>query len=361
MNRKLTVAITGLNATDNPGPGVAVARALRDAPEHIGRIVGLAYDSMEPGIYQAELVDDVFLIPYLSQGSEALLRHLEHVIAQTGVDVIIPTLDSELGNFIAVEPALRALGVGLFLPTAEQLELRSKPQLTRLSENSALPVPHTLILPDVGDVESIEAEVGYPVAMKGAFYGAEIATNVHEAIAAYHKLLAKWGGPIIAQRFIDGESELNVVAVRDGKGGLIGAVPMKKTVLTDKGKGWAGVAIRDEALMEITRQFMATTRWRGPCEIELIRSRTGENYIIEINPRFPAWCYLSAGAGMNLPLAVAQLASGEVVKPMSDYRAGTMFVRISLDQIVDLEDFGQLTSLGELSRWNHKAAKKAAS
>ena len=34
-----TVAVTGMNATDNPAPGVAVARALRAAPDFAGRIV----------------------------------------------------------------------------------------------------------------------------------------------------------------------------------------------------------------------------------------------------------------------------------------------------------------------------------
>ena len=46
--RPLTVAVTGLNATDNPGPGVAVIRALRDADPAI-RIIGLAYDALDPG------------------------------------------------------------------------------------------------------------------------------------------------------------------------------------------------------------------------------------------------------------------------------------------------------------------------
>ena len=41
-----TVAVTGLNATDNPGPGVSVIRSLRAHPDFDGRIVGLAYDGM---------------------------------------------------------------------------------------------------------------------------------------------------------------------------------------------------------------------------------------------------------------------------------------------------------------------------
>ena len=53
---------------------------------------------------------------------------------------------------------------------------------------------------------------------------------------------------------------------------------------------------------------------------------------------------------MNLPWAVALLAAGEPVEPMTEYQVGTMFVRISLDQIVPLSDFQSIASTGELHR-----------
>jgi carbamoyl-phosphate synthase large subunit len=72
--------------------------------------------------------------------------------------------------------------------------------------------------------------------------------------------------------------------------------------------------------------------------------------MIEVNPRFPAWSYLSAGAGMNLPHAVMRLAAGHAVEPMTEYKVGTMFVRISIDQIADLEDLQAISQAGELHR-----------
>ena len=79
-------------------------------------------------------------------------------------------------------------------------------------------------------------------------------------------------------------------------------------------------------------------------------SSTGDLYVAEINPRFPAWVYLSAGAGQNLPFACVRLAMGlPVATPMPPYKPGTLFVRISLDQISDLRTYEQLTALGVLS------------
>ena len=44
------VAITGINARpDNPGPGCAVARCLRHASGFRGRLIGLAYATLDAG------------------------------------------------------------------------------------------------------------------------------------------------------------------------------------------------------------------------------------------------------------------------------------------------------------------------
>ncbi|HNH47847.1 MAG TPA: carbamoyl-phosphate-synthetase, partial [Myxococcota bacterium] len=79
------VAVTGLNATDNPGPGVAVARALRQDSSFNGKIIGLAYDVMDPGIYHSGLFDACFLIPYPSAGREALFERLAYIQQQVGI------------------------------------------------------------------------------------------------------------------------------------------------------------------------------------------------------------------------------------------------------------------------------------
>lgn len=343
-----TIAVTGLNATDNPAPGVAVIRSLRAAPEFRGKVVGLAYDSLDPGLYCDELrLSAAFLVPYPSQGLEALRERLLEIHGRIPIDVLIPTLDSELPSMIALEPELRALSIRLFLPSQAQFDLRSKARLMELGKQAELEVPETRVVSDVRELYEIHEEVPYPFMVKGVFYGAVLARAVDEAVAAFHATVAKWGLPVIIQRYYAGE-EYDVVAVGDGRGGLVGAVPMKKMFLTDKGKGWAGVTVKDPEVMEMTRRFMKATKWRGPCEVEVLRTKEGRSLLLEINPRFPAWVYLSVGAGQNLPWAVARLALGEPVEPMTELRAGTTFVRISLDQLGTIDRFQQIASTGEL-------------
>ncbi len=189
----------------------------------------------------------------------------------------------------------------------------------------------------------------YPFFVKGVFYGATLVHSLDEAVHAYHKVVAQWGVPVILQEQVIGE-ELDVVGVGDGEGGLVGAVPMKKMLLTDKGKGWAGITVRDPELHAVAAAFARATRWRGPFEVEVLRDGEGRYHLIEVNPRFPAWCYLSAAAGVNLPRMVVELAAGMEVEEAGDYQVGAMFVRISLDQVASLADFQRMVTMGEVIR-----------
>jgi carbamoyl-phosphate synthase large subunit len=350
LRNDLHVAVTGLNATDNPGPGVSVLRSLRLEPDFQGELIGLAYDTLDPGLYHSELdLMATFLTPYPSQGADSLLARLEYIHERVRIDVLIPTLDSELPSLISLEDDLRRMGIRTFLPTRRQLDLRAKSRLMELGRRAGIDVPEGRTVSDASELYGIHQEIPYPFMVKGVFYGAKVCHSLDEALAAFHQTVAIWGVPVIIQQFHPGD-EYDVVAVGDGKGGLVGAVPMRKTVITDKGKGWAGVAVKDPELLDVTRRFMEATGWRGPCEVEVLKTREGRYMLLEVNPRFPAWTYLSAGAGQNLPWAVVRLALGEDVGRLPDFRAGTMFVRISLDQIATMEDFQQIASTGERVR-----------
>jgi len=341
-----TVAITGLNAIDNPGPGVAFALALRRDPAFQGRIVGLAYDVLDPGLYLPHLLDASFLIPYPSAGRDALLSRLEHVRSAVGLDVLVPNLDSELPALMGHEDALLERGIATFLPTRGSFDARAKNRLDDLRAEHGIPVPEGEAISDPSPLYTAHERYGFPLVVKSGFYGARVCWSVDEAVRAFHALAAKWGLPIYVQRYVAGD-EVNVCALGDGEGGTLGAVAMKKTVITELGKGWAGVTIEDEALIELARDVIRATRWRGPCEIEAIRDADGDTWLIEVNPRFPAWCDLCQGAGQNLPLATCRLAAGQPVAPFDPYQPGIAFVRVSTDLIVPIGALEALTVAGE--------------
>jgi len=124
---------------------------------------------------------------------------------------------------------------------------------------------------------------------------------------------------------------------------------VRKTYITDTGKGWAGISLDDDSLIEMARNMVESTKWAGGCELELIKEDgTDLTYLIEINPRFPAWIYLAVACGQNHPDALVRMAMGETVEPYESFDFGKMFIRYSYDMICKLEDFQKIAVLGEL-------------
>ena len=347
MKTPLTIALTGLNATDSPGAGVAVARALQESADYKVRLIGLSYEALEPGIYLRDLFHKTYQLPYPSAGSATLLERLTYVQQQENVAVLVPCFDAELPHFIRLEAELRALGIRVLLPTAAQLDARDKLHLSDFGAAYHLPVPATHPLRHAADLPAAAAALGWPLVLKGRWYEAQIVYTPAAAEAALAALGARWGWPLLAQQFVAGQ-ELNVAGLADGHGHLLSAVGMRKLTITDKGKAWAGITIQDDELTDLARRFVAATRWRGPFELELLRTTGGELFILEINPRFPAWIYLAAAAGHNQPAALLCLALDEPVAPFGEVTVGRMFVRCAWDLIADARDFQQMAGRGEL-------------
>ncbi|MEI6508616.1 MAG: ATP-grasp domain-containing protein [Bacteroidota bacterium] len=344
--RRLTIGVTGLNNIDSPGPGIPVIRAFIASKEFSVRVIGLSYDALEPGIYMHDLVEKTYQIPLPSAGQQSLLTRLNYINSVEKMDLIIPNFDAELYNFIKLESTLLKMGIRTFLPTLEQFEERHKSVLSNFGEKYGVTVPKSIMVNSIQDMLTQAHQIGYPMVVKGKFYDATVAYSPEQAVAIFNKISAKWGLPIIIQQFVQG-TEVNVTAIGDGTGKLIGAVAMRKTYITDKGKAWAGVTIEDKELIKITKKIVKGNKWRGGFELEMIRTDDNQYYLIEINPRFPAWVYLAVGAGQNHPEALVKMALGEKVKPFEDYAVGKMFVRYSYDMIIDIKEFEMISTLGE--------------
>ena len=340
--QKITIAVTGLNNTDNPGPGVPFIRGIKESEVFEARIIGLVYENLEPGIYMEGLCHRIFQIPYPSAGSDELIERIENIHQLEKIDVLIPNLDAELFSFMKNEERLNNQGIHTFLPNLKQFKERDKDKLQEFGKKYQVKVPGSINMGSLGQLSDIEERFDYPVMIKGQFYDAYEAMNEEQVRQAFHKISSKWGFPVIAQEFVKG-TEVNVIALGDGKGNTIAAVPMRKQYITDKGKAWGGITLADDKMMELTRTLIQKTKWKGGMELELIKTNGGEYYLIEINPRIPAWVYLAVGAGQNIPEALVKLALGMEVMPMTEYKIGKMFVRYSYDAIVDLEKFAAIS------------------
>ncbi len=344
---ELNVAITGMNnRPDNPGPGYAIARCLHELPQFRGRIIGMGYDALDGGLFHRDVCHAGYLLPYPSGGEDPLLARLLAIYEEQPFDVLIPALDSELLAMSRLQSRLAKHGIQMLLPSATQIGARSKDHLPDLCEKAGVQTPPVRMLSSAAQFHASGLEDWhYPLVVKGVFYDAQVVHQQAEAKAAFARISAQWGIPVLVQPWIEGV-EFNLAGVGDGQDGLSAAVMMRKQAVTEKGKAWAGMSVSCPPLLEAAQRLVKSLQWQGPLEVEMLRDREGIFHLIEINPRFPAWIYLSEGCGLNLPQVLLRTLAGNLPAKLPPARAGHLFIRYAEELVISLEDYESMVMRG---------------
>lgn len=343
----ITIAVSGINAMDNPGPGTGIIRALKESTLNV-RTVGLAYDSMEPGVYMDHLVDKAYLMPYPSGGMDAFMERVRYIHSVEKLDMIISALDAELPVYMNIEPELARLGIRMLIPGRKMYDMRDKTRLSELAEEIGVKCPPYEACSSRGDLVNALEKIGFPCMVKGPFYEAFKAESMGQAEALFDKIAYKWGYPIIVQKFVKGR-EFDVVGCGDGAGGNLGMFAMKKMTTTSLGKVWNAVSISNKRLTDAAEKLLARLSWRGGFEMEvLMEDETRDIYLLEVNPRFPAWVYMAAACGVNLPERMVRFSMNMPYESHSNYKSGKIMVRYTHETVRDISDFEKITSFGEL-------------
>ncbi len=336
--KKNVIGVSGINATDNPGPGCGVARSLPKTS-----VIGLSYDVNDPGNYMSDIFSNSFLMPYPSQGWESMKMAILDIQKKTDLNILIPCLDAELPLIIQNQKQLAQMKIKTLLPSKEQFEFRGKDQLPELAKEIGCLHPKTKTVFGIDElVEVLKNEIPLPAVIKGKYYQAYIVYTLETAILKATEIAGQWGFPLLVQEKIEGQ-EVNMIGLSCQDGQVKGRVSIKKQLTTSLGKVWTAVTIRDERLDKICDNFANQTKWSGPFELECMTNKDGI-YLIEINPRFPSWVYFATAVGVNLPqMLVEILDSGDCAKKL-DYPLGKYLVRYSSEFVTDLSNFQNLLS-----------------
>jgi carbamoyl-phosphate synthase large subunit len=343
-----SLAVSGLSVAGTLAPGMPVILSVRSEAAFHGTIAGFSHDPLDPPNYAPDLLDRVFLVPYPRQGAGQLWNRIQHAHARHPIDVIVPTLDSELPLYVELAPRLEEVGIRVVLPTSQALDLRSKIGIATLAPRLGLRGPYSRLARSYDEVVMVAREFLMPFVVKGHYYGAMVVQTWDQLPGIAQTLASAWGYPLVVQEYVPG-IEYDTAALSDRQGRLLGAVPMKKLQLDQRGKAWGGITVDDPQLVRAARLAAQELAWAGPFELEVMRhAETGEPYLLEINPRFPAWVQLTASAGQNLPWALVRLACGEPVQPFDGYSAGVMALRRSLDVACPTGVYEALVMEGEV-------------
>ena len=304
MGKDLTIYVSGLYSGSNPQPGVGIARSLRQGfPD--AEIVGVEYSNRCSGIHWPDF-DRIWLQrPWEELSLDAHAGEVRRVLDEGGY--WISSIDLEI--MWLAEVFADGHHHNLLTPPLAALQRVGKPAIPA---HKGLPVKIPVFIGtdrSDWDLHAFCREHNWKVWLKGPYYEA-VRTPTWSDLQHWRYVLSKaWNTEkLFLQSHVTGYEESVMLCAYQGE--IVESVYMRKRDLTDLGKTWAGdsAPVPDELLRPL-RKIIRDLDWSGGAEFEMVRDAGGQLWLLELNPRFPAWVHGATITGKNLPAALVEAAS----------------------------------------------------
>jgi len=300
----MKIYISGLYCGGNPQPGVGITRSLREGYPN-ATLVGVEYSNRVSGIHWNDLDDLWVQRPWDELNLETYGERVKEVL--DGGAYWISGSDLEAMWLADLFPNGHN---NLLAPSMAALKRIAKPAV---EAHAGLPVKiPTYIWTDHSDwdLHAFCREHNWRVWLKGPYYDAARTPSWDSFEAARNALAKVWSTQrLFLQAHVSGYEESVMLSAYQGE--LLHAVSMRKRDITPEGKTWAGdiSEVPPEFLSEL-RRIVKELNWTGGGELEMVRDAGGQLWLLEMNPRFPAWVHGATIAGHNLPALLVERASG---------------------------------------------------
>ena len=243
--------------------------------------------------------DCAYRVPRISD--PAYIPALLDICKQEGVDLLIPTIDTDLLLLAEHRADFAALGTRVLVSDPHVIALcRDKRQTYAAFTEAGLTAPRPV---DAAE----DYDGGYPAFIKPLNGSSSINAFRADSREALERLAAQVPDPII-QPFVEG-TEYTVDVFCDFDGAPVYITPRIRLAVRG-GEVLQTKVCHSAQIEDEIRRLVAVLRPCGPMAVQLIRDAAGTDHYIEINPRFGGGAPLSMHAGADSARALVRMLAG---------------------------------------------------
>jgi predicted ATP-grasp superfamily ATP-dependent carboligase len=263
---------------------------------------------------------------------------IDAIVGELGDDaaVVLPMTERTTLPVSSHRKQLQSAGARLVLPPHDVvLEVFDKARMTELARSFGIAVPHTRVVEADEDASELAGMLSYPLVLKPRTSeertadGKAIATgapsyarSAPEFVAALDALRRRCRS-VLVQEFVPGTGAGYFALMHEGE--LRGEFAHRR--LRDVRPSGSGSALRESvlpspALREASLALLGAVGWHGVAMVEFRVRPDGQPVFLEINGRFWNSLALAIHAGVDFPVAVAQMAEHGDVTSLPPGRPG---------------------------------------
>lgn len=290
------------------GRRVELLQAFRHAAEKNGvdlTIIGVDISRDAPALYFCDITEIVCRI-----SDKNYIPSLLAICERENVDCLIPTIDTDLLLLSKHKHCFEHIGTKVLISRTEKVQIcRDKNYTADYFISLGLKSPKPF-----DSVEKYEAELNLKKQSFPAFIKPKDGSS---SINAYRvdklddlKLYAEKIRDYIIQPYISGK-EYTIDIFCDYDGNPVYITPRERMAVR-AGEVLKTRIVQDEVMIAEMQALIADYMPCGQITVQLIRDeKTGDNYYIEINPRFGGGAPLSMKAGADSAEAVLKMLNGD--------------------------------------------------
>ena len=285
------------------GRRVELMQAFRKAAQELGvdlTIIGADISNTAPALF---FCDETKIVCRIREPE--YIPQLLSICEEEKVDCLIPTIDTDLLILAENKEKFEAIGTKVLISAADKVKLCRDKRFTAdyfISLGLKSPMP----------VDAVAKYTsGYPAFIKpkdGSSSVDAYKVNNAEDLKTYAAKINDY----IIQPFISGK-EYTIDIFCDYEGNPVFITPRERMAVR-AGEVLQTRICQDDTMIEEMKTLIADYKPCGQITVQLIQDEnTGDNYYIEINPRFGGGAPLTIKAGADSAKAVLRMLNGEAL------------------------------------------------